>query len=221
MNDPSFYEILGVNKNASPEEIKQKYKKLALQFHPDRHCSKTKEEENYNMEKFKQISEAFDVLSDPHKRDCYDRRGQQFQNCSGGFTTHDPFDIFKQFFGNVSFDDPVMSMDPFQHCFFNMGMPRHSSFNSQTAYHQPFNRMADYNTHQIQSSFCGAFSSISSSRSESFANGVRTVNSKTRDSSGNVEEIEEVSDGRETARIVKQNGRIVDKQGSTRLLSLF
>jgi len=67
-----YYEVLGINKNAAPEEIKQAYRKLALQYHPDRVPPEKKKEAE---EKFKEISEAYAVLSDPEKRTQYDRFG--------------------------------------------------------------------------------------------------------------------------------------------------
>lgn len=67
-----YYEILGVSKNASQDEIKKKYKKLALNFHPDRHVNDSEEDKKKAEEKFKEISEAYDVLSDPDKRAKYD-----------------------------------------------------------------------------------------------------------------------------------------------------
>ena len=67
---PDYYKILGVGKNASDEEIKKAYRKLARQYHPDRNPGDKKAEE-----RFKQISQAHDVLSDPDKRKEYDRGG--------------------------------------------------------------------------------------------------------------------------------------------------
>jgi molecular chaperone DnaJ len=71
-----YYKILGVGKNASDEEIKKAYRKLARQYHPDRNPGDKKAEE-----RFKEISQAHDVLSDPEKRKAYDRSG----NPLGGF----------------------------------------------------------------------------------------------------------------------------------------
>ncbi|MDH5299728.1 MAG: DnaJ domain-containing protein [Desulfobulbaceae bacterium] len=65
-----YYKLLGVDKNASPAEIKKSYRKLALKYHPDRNPDDKKAEE-----KFKQISEAYAVLSDPEKRKQYDTYG--------------------------------------------------------------------------------------------------------------------------------------------------
>ena len=64
-----YYEILGVGKNATDEEIKKAFRKLALEFHPDRNKSKGAED------KFKEINEAYQVLSDPEKRNSYDQFG--------------------------------------------------------------------------------------------------------------------------------------------------
>lgn len=64
-----YYEVLGVSKNASSDEIKRAYRKLALQYHPDR--NKTKEAEN----KFKEVTRAYEVLSDTQKRQTYDQYG--------------------------------------------------------------------------------------------------------------------------------------------------
>ncbi len=84
-----YYEILGVSRDASKEEIKQAYRKLALKYHPDRNKSPDAEE------KFKKISEAYAVLSDDEKRRVYDMYGHE--GVAGKYT---PEDIFK----NVEFD---------------------------------------------------------------------------------------------------------------------
>jgi len=75
---PDYYKTLGVGKNASDEEIKKAYRKLARQYHPDRNPGDKKAEE-----RFKEISQAHDVLSDPEKRKSYDRG----QGPLGGFAT--------------------------------------------------------------------------------------------------------------------------------------
>ncbi len=125
-----FYEILGVNRSASPQEIKKAYRRLALKWHPDRNKSSEAEE------KFKEINEAYEALSDPKKRQAYDQFGHAafdaggpfgsggrtysykqgpftytyaggerspfggFDFSFGGFS--DPFEIFEQFFGGRS-----------------------------------------------------------------------------------------------------------------------
>jgi molecular chaperone DnaJ len=78
---PDYYKILGVGKNASDEEIKKAYRKLARQYHPDRNAGDKKAEE-----RFKEISQAHDVLSDADKRKAYDRGGMLGGiNMPGGF----------------------------------------------------------------------------------------------------------------------------------------
>jgi DnaJ-class molecular chaperone len=125
-----FYKTLGVNKSASETEIKKAYRKLALEYHPDRNKSKEAEV------KFKEVTKAYEVLSDPKKKQMYDQYGSAaFEQAGGGggaggpfggfggfgqqgqkgpFTYSwsssgadtggfsDPFDIFEQFFGGGS-----------------------------------------------------------------------------------------------------------------------
>src|SRR5512136_972275 len=103
-----YYEVLGVQKGSSKDQIKDAYRKLAMQFHPDRNKDAGAEE------RFKEISEAYAVLSDDQKRQQYDRLGHQgfdqqytqedifrgadfdtiFRDFGGGFN-----DIFRMFFG--------------------------------------------------------------------------------------------------------------------------
>jgi len=97
-----YYEILGIDRNASESDIKKAYRKLALKWHPDKNPDNAEEA----SEKFKQISEAYEVLSDKSKRDVYDRYGKgglTGDGPAGGpnfhFEFHNPDDIFRQFFG--------------------------------------------------------------------------------------------------------------------------
>ncbi len=101
-----YYKILGVSRNATQEEIKQAYRKLALKWHPDRNPDNRKEAE----EKFKEISEAYEVLSDPEKRKIYDTYGYDAARQSfgaGGFQwsnfTH--FEDLQDIFGDFGLDD--------------------------------------------------------------------------------------------------------------------
>jgi len=89
-----LYEVLGIGKDASKEDIKRAYKTQAIKHHPDK---------NGDPEKFKEISNAYQILSDDEKRAQYDRFGDagldQMNGGSGGFETVDPRHIFEQFFG--------------------------------------------------------------------------------------------------------------------------
>src|SRR5688572_9697028 len=88
-----FYEILGVTKTATAEEIKKAYRKVAIQFHPDKNPGNKEAEE-----KFKEAAEAYEILSDVEKRGHYDRYGHARQG-SGGYGGHtmNMDDIFSQF----------------------------------------------------------------------------------------------------------------------------
>ena len=88
-----YYEVLGVPKDASEDVIRRAYKKLAIKWHPDKHVDDKKEAE----EKFKEISEAYSVLSDPKKKREYDTGGLDFG--FDGFDDFDPFAMFESFFG--------------------------------------------------------------------------------------------------------------------------
>ena len=101
-----YYEMLGVSKTSTPEEIKKSYRKLAIQYHPDKNPGNKESEE-----KFKEISQAYEVLSDTKKRATYDqfghdaftRSGRGGASSGGGFGGfHDPYDIFSQVFGSSS-----------------------------------------------------------------------------------------------------------------------
>ncbi|HYG41073.1 MAG TPA: DnaJ C-terminal domain-containing protein [Cytophagales bacterium] len=83
MEYKDYYKTLGVNKNASQEEIKKAYRKLAVKYHPDKNKGDKKSEE-----KFKEVSEAYEVLEDPEKRKKYDQLGsnwKQYEQAGGGF----------------------------------------------------------------------------------------------------------------------------------------
>lgn len=126
-NTKDYYDTLGVSKNSSADEIKRAYRKLALEYHPDRNKSKDAEI------KFKEVTKAYEVLGDPQKRQTYDQfgaaafeqgagqnpfaggqRAGQYGPFSYTYTTNgggqdfdfggfsDPFEIFEQFFGGAS-----------------------------------------------------------------------------------------------------------------------
>ncbi|MBS7652562.1 MAG: molecular chaperone DnaJ [Candidatus Bathyarchaeia archaeon] len=93
-----YYEILGVDRNASQEEIKKAFHRLALKYHPDRNKEPGAEE------KFKEISEAYAVLSDPEKRKQYDAYG--FEGIQGRYRPEDIFNrtVFRDIFSEFGFD---------------------------------------------------------------------------------------------------------------------
>lgn len=106
MSKRDYYEILGLERGASAEEVKKAYRNLAKKYHPDFNNGDTEAEK-----KFREIKDAYDVLSDPQKREQYDRFGHQegFNNGAGGFEGFGGGgfgfggldDIFEQFFGGM------------------------------------------------------------------------------------------------------------------------
>ncbi|HID23412.1 MAG TPA: molecular chaperone DnaJ, partial [Planctomycetaceae bacterium] len=100
-----YYEVLGVSRDASPEDIKKAYKKLALRYHPDRNPG-----DQEAVERFKEAAEAYEVLSNPEKRARYDRYGHS--GLSGayaepGFSNIDDiFDLFGELFEGFGFGRP-------------------------------------------------------------------------------------------------------------------
>uniref|UniRef100_A0A8C2ZTE6 DnaJ homolog subfamily C member 7 n=1 Tax=Cyclopterus lumpus TaxID=8103 RepID=A0A8C2ZTE6_CYCLU len=93
-----YYKVLGVNKNATEDEIKKAYRKRALLHHPDRHSGATPELQKEEEKKFKEVGEAFSVLSDPKKKSRYDS-GQDLEDDGMNMGDFDANNIFKAFFG--------------------------------------------------------------------------------------------------------------------------
>lgn len=112
MSNKNYYEILGVDKTASDKDIKKAFKKLAVEYHPDKQQNKSEEDKKIAEDKFKEINEAYAVLSDKEKRQQYDRFGSvdgnmgfgnmediinhMRQNGFGGFNPFGPFGGYQQ-----------------------------------------------------------------------------------------------------------------------------
>jgi len=95
MANRDFYKILGVEKNADDNSIRKAYKKGAVKHHPDRNPDNKEEA----AKKFKDISEAYEVLSDKEKREIYDKYGEEGLKKGGNGFGSDPSSVFEQFFG--------------------------------------------------------------------------------------------------------------------------
>ncbi|XP_034415584.1 dnaJ homolog subfamily B member 6b isoform X2 [Cyclopterus lumpus] len=122
-----YYQTLGVQKNATQEDIKKAYRKLALKWHPDKNPDHKEEAEK----RFKELSEAYEVLSDENKRNTYDRYGKEGLSAGGGggggghydhfngggFTFRNPDDVFREFFGGRDPFAEFFAEDPFDNFF--------------------------------------------------------------------------------------------------------
>ncbi|KAL7880921.1 hypothetical protein SRHO_G00031750 [Serrasalmus rhombeus] len=133
-----YYQILGVQQDASPDDIKKAYRKQALKWHPDKNPENKEEAER----RFKEISEAYEVLSDENKRSLYNRygkegltggggRGHYDDHFGSGFTFRNPEDVFREFFGGRDPFAEFFGDDPFDD-FFGGGR-RHRGMRSRTA----------------------------------------------------------------------------------------
>jgi len=95
--EKNYYDLLGVDKNASVEDIKKAFKKYAKKFHPDKQIGKTDEEKKISEEEFKKINEAYSVLTDPEKRKLYDQFGPDLGKSQGYGQRGDNIDDLHEF----------------------------------------------------------------------------------------------------------------------------
>ncbi|CAJ1087214.1 dnaJ homolog subfamily B member 6a [Xyrichtys novacula] len=130
-----YYQVLGVRRDVSADEIKKAYRKLALRWHPDKNPENKEEAER----KFKELSEAYEVLSDANKRSIYDHYGKEgLTGNSGGrdhfhepFTFRNPEDVFREFFGGRDPFADFFGTDPFSDDPFFSGARRQQNRSSR------------------------------------------------------------------------------------------
>ncbi|XP_006866946.1 PREDICTED: dnaJ homolog subfamily B member 7 [Chrysochloris asiatica] len=149
-----YYEVLGVHRHASSEDIKKAYHKVALQWHPDKNLENKEEAER----RFKEVAAAYEVLSNDEKRDIYDKYGKDGLNDGSrnhfddphenGFRFRKPNDVFKEFFSQ---------RDPFSFAYFEdslkdlINSPKHSYGGRSRGAGSLFSTLSEYPT--FESSF--------------------------------------------------------------------
>ncbi|KAM8856575.1 dnaJ homolog subfamily B member 2 isoform 2-T2 [Spinachia spinachia] len=193
-----YYNVLGVSKTSSQDDIKKAYRKLALKWHPDKNPDNKEEAER----KFKELAEAYEVLSDPSERDAYDRYGNDRVPHTGSsrsdfpsdfpgftFTFRNPDEVFKEFFG---------SQDPFANFFDDfssfggsssrLGPSRFFSFPSARVDFTTFSSSLS-GLDGMDSMGGGNFKSVSTSTR--IINGKRTTTKKVKENGQERTEIEE------------------------------
>ncbi|KAG7502134.1 hypothetical protein JOB18_014419 [Solea senegalensis] len=195
-----YYSILGVSKTATQDDIKKAYRKLALKWHPDKNPDNKDEAER----KFKELAEAYEVLSDKSKRDSYDRFGNERMPNTGSsssdfssdfpgftFTFRSPDEVFREFFGG---QDPFASFFDHHSSFggssSRLGPSRFFSFPSTNAEFTSFSSsMGVLDGMESTSGVMGNFRSISTSTR--IVNGKRTTTKKIKENGQERIEVEE------------------------------
>lgn len=162
MSSRDYYEILEVSRNADQEDIKKAYRRLALKYHPDRN----KGNERPSEEKFKELHEAYLVLSDPQKRREYDLHGNTPLHANGfspQTSNENMFNIFQSFFNRGSGNDPFFGMPP---PFMRNGMFNNDPFGARNEHYRATRSSFPYSTTSRgdgrSSSFSSSFSSMPS-----------------------------------------------------------
>ncbi|XP_006867899.1 PREDICTED: dnaJ homolog subfamily B member 2 isoform X2 [Chrysochloris asiatica] len=167
----SYYEILDVPRSASPDDIKKAYRRKALQWHPD----KNPDNKEFAERKFKEVAEAYEVLSDKHKREIYDRYGREGLTGAGTgpsradtggsgpgftFTFRSPEEVFREFFGSGDpFAELFDDLSPFSELQSRSSRHSGSFFTFSTA----FPGRSDFSSSFSFSPGAGAFRSVSTS----------------------------------------------------------
>ncbi|CAO3632740.1 unnamed protein product [Mucor hiemalis] len=226
-NTLDYYEVLNISEDADDQTIKKSYRKLALKYHPDKNSSPDA------VEKFKDISEAYEILSDPEKRKIYDTRGQgtldeDFEfNPFAGFDFHRPEDVFAEFFNHMNgfhsaggFNDPFFMMNSMHTPMMPFG--GNNGFNhpfmghhSMMQHASPFPPMDFMAAHQFppmpmmgQQQQSSSFRSSSSSSVNNGGNYSKSVTTSTRSINGVVETVK-------ITRITDENGtNVIEEYGN-------
>jgi len=220
---PDHYATLGIQKNATLDDIKKAYRKLAVKWHPDKNHSEG------SSEKFKEISHAYEILSDPEKRRTYDMYGDgAFSNSNPNFSRGNnqrPFhfrsaeEIFREFFGGrdpfesiFQDDDNFFGPSPFSRGFGGSHFGGNSMFPS--TFNSPMFQGASFSS---SSSTFGGGGGMGSSRSVSSQTVIRdgkkitqttttTVDSRGKKDVQTQEVIEDLRTGQKTQRIENNTG---------------
>ena len=204
-NKKDYYEVLGVPKDAKDDVIRKAYKKLAIKWHPDKHVDDKKEAE----EKFKEISEAYSVLSDPKKRKEYDNGGIDFEDF-GDFDNFDPFAMFESFFGKGFGDFGFGFDDDEDDDFFGKGFGMGKNLGG-------FKMKFDDDDFKFEGNFGGGFGqSTCVKKTTQIINGKKITKTETTtiDSNGNKKTVvkEENGDGKVREYLLEKGQKIDNKR---------